>query len=430
MRSSTILFVIFVIVLLVAVNIDIGLESLFTEEDYHYYSQDDSYNDYNDSFEIEDDYHPVFPQEEIDPDENYVNVVNTIYEDDEFETNSEYSQYFYYKSLTDKQRDIYEKIVAGCVNYESTIKLNNNNQNDVYLAQSAVSYDHPEFYWLNSFVITTRLNNVVSISFEVPNDAQDRIERANDRVSAIISSSGTTDVERVKYFYDWIIDNTEYGDNKNSQDMTSVFIDGVSVCAGYSKAFLYLCQKAGIECIYVPGFTKNNISHAWNLIKLNNNYYWVDTTWGDPVFADLKDNITNYNYFLVSDSDFLRNHVIDSNVRLQDGTLIPLNVYFPPCIDDSLNYYNVNGCYFKDFNKQGIDNYLLYKLNNGKFNNIEFKFSTEHDYKLFLSEYFEGEDAYIFSVIRKSRSFYYSAISINYSMLDSAYYVSLNVSKE
>ena len=59
------------------------------------------------SFEIEDDYHPVFPQEEIDPDENYVNVVNTIYEDDEFETNSEYSQYFYYKSLTDKQRDIY-----------------------------------------------------------------------------------------------------------------------------------------------------------------------------------------------------------------------------------------------------------------------------------------------------------------------------------
>ena len=318
----------------------------------------------------------------------------------------------------------------GCKNYDSDIKLKNNNPDDVYLAQCAVSYEHPEFYWLSSFTITTRLNKVVQISFEVPPNAKSRMEIVDDRVSYILSSSGYNDVERVKFFYDWIIDNTEYGDNVNSQDMTSVFVDGISVCAGYSKAFLYLCQKAGIECTYVPGFTKNSLSHAWNLVKLNNNYYWVDTTWGDPVFADMKGDNTNYNYFLVSDSDFLRNHVIDSNVRLQDGTLIPLNVHYPYCIDDSLNYYNVNGCYFTSFNKQELDTYLLSKLNSGALKNIEFKFSTEHDYRLFLSEYFEGEEAYVFSVIRKSRKFYYSAINISYSMLDSAYYVSLNVSKD
>ena len=57
-----------------------------------------------------------------------------------------------------------------------------------------------------------------------------------------------------------------------------------SVCAGYSKATQYLLEQLGVFCTYVTGKTTEGGNHAWNLVKCNGDYYYVDTTWGDPVF--------------------------------------------------------------------------------------------------------------------------------------------------
>lgn len=51
-----------------------------------------------------------------------------------------------------------------------------------------------------------------------------------------------------------------------------------SVCAGYTKAFKYLCDLGGIECYAPTGDLDDLGSHAWNIVVLDGVSYFVDVT--------------------------------------------------------------------------------------------------------------------------------------------------------
>ena len=54
------------------------------------------------------------------------------------------------------------------------------------------------------------------------------------------------------------------------------------------KAASISLQQLGIYCIYVTGQTTDPnggvADHAWNIVQCNGQYYYVDATWGDPIF--------------------------------------------------------------------------------------------------------------------------------------------------
>lgn len=62
-------------------------------------------------------------------------------------------------------------------------------------------------------------------------------------------------------------------------------VNGTCVCSGYARAFQYLCQAADLYCEYLTGRAGGG-DHAWNLVKLNGETYYVDMTWAD-----------NYDYY-------------------------------------------------------------------------------------------------------------------------------------
>lgn len=78
------------------------------------------------------------------------------------------------------------------------------------------------------------------------------------------------------------------------------------VCESYAKTYNMLLNYYGVETIYVTGDAGSNFGepHAWNLIKLDGSWYWVDPTWNDT-----NDN-PNYilKYFAVGNGSFLHNH--------------------------------------------------------------------------------------------------------------------------
>lgn len=73
---------------------------------------------------------------------------------------------------------------------------------------------------------------------------------------------------------------TFYTNNVDPWGMIYIF-DGDkstnSVCAGYTKAFKYLCDLGGIEC-YAPTGDLDGESHAWNIVVLDGVSYFVDVT--------------------------------------------------------------------------------------------------------------------------------------------------------
>lgn len=65
----------------------------------------------------------------------------------------------------------------------------------------------------------------------------------------------------------------------HAHNVLGFFIYGKGVCETYAYTFSALMNYVGVECFYVNGNynEKTNISHAWNIAKMNNGeWYWFD----------------------------------------------------------------------------------------------------------------------------------------------------------
>jgi transglutaminase-like putative cysteine protease len=85
------------------------------------------------------------------------------------------------------------------------------------------------------------------------------------------------------------------------------------VCSAYSGLLHELLLAAGYESRIVlnsataKSASGEEISHAWNLVKINDSWYHIDATWDDPV-TPYHINSPNLNYFLKSDSLMAKDH--------------------------------------------------------------------------------------------------------------------------
>ena len=90
-----------------------------------------------------------------------------------------------------------------------------------------------------------------------------------------------------------------------------VFVKGRAVCEGYAKAYKMLMDIADIDCIIVTGTVgENDISHAWNMIKLDNSWYHVDVTYDDPN-PETKEIV--YLYMNITDEIIEKDHKWNKN---------------------------------------------------------------------------------------------------------------------
>ena len=86
------------------------------------------------------------------------------------------------------------------------------------------------------------------------------------------------DYDRALWFNDWLVENTKYDSSLMYCSAEGVFNRGLGTCEGYHEAYTMLLNKAGIETRRVDDFGD---AHVWTGIKLNGNWYNVDTTWND-----------------------------------------------------------------------------------------------------------------------------------------------------
>lgn len=124
------------------------------------------------------------------------------------------------------------------------------------------------------------------------------------------------EAQKFRLLHDEFIKLVSYGgmSTGNSGTIEGAFIPNASgyyaiVCQGYAKGLQYLCLRAGIPAIYVSGTANYNpppVDHAWNMVRIDGEWYNVDATNDDPPTGATVD--VRYVDFLQCDDDFLHDH--------------------------------------------------------------------------------------------------------------------------
>lgn len=117
-------------------------------------------------------------------------------------------------------------------------------------------------------------------TLEQEQEVADRIEE----VLAELSLDGLSDYEKIKKIYDYIAINVSY-DYEHLNDSSymlshtayAALIQETAVCQGFASLFYRMAHEAGLSVRIVTGLVDGE-AHAWNMVKIGDFYYYVDTT--------------------------------------------------------------------------------------------------------------------------------------------------------
>lgn len=147
---------------------------------------------------------------------------------------------------------------------------------------------------------------------------------AKDVIDQKITDS-MSDYEKELAIHDWITGWSSFsmsafshapgsGEEQDTDTPYGVLVNKSGNCWGYSSTFQLFMDMLGIECITVRGTpSSSGVEHAWNMVRLDGEWYCVDTAWDDPIGGS-----PNHQYFNVT-SETLRN----SGIHRWDETAVP-----------------------------------------------------------------------------------------------------------
>ncbi len=122
---------------------------------------------------------------------------------------------------------------------------------------------------------------------------KDRYDQTVKKLNEVIKNlnlDGKSDYDKFKAVTNWIVSNVTYDSHYNGKpnipagteyphDMTGAVLDKYAVCDGYAGLFYYMANAVGLKALYEDGTSiSEQKGHAWNLVKMDGVYYYVDPT--------------------------------------------------------------------------------------------------------------------------------------------------------
>lgn len=163
-------------------------------------------------------------------------------------------------------------------------------------------------------------------------DFLEKLEDINFRIDSIVKSLNIKETdpeqEKLNKILIYVLENCIYDPDVKNNDYTADDISGfykdgklygalekdTQICGNYSALVCALCKRVNLKANYI---VDNN--HAWNLVKINNQEYFVDSTWLDDEYfvtqtkmQDPEGNSNDYIYKKISALDLLKNKDYDS----------------------------------------------------------------------------------------------------------------------
>ena len=250
-----------------------------------------------------------------------------------------YEKKLLYDNLSQEEKVMYDEMLnnAQCLNpYSYTVaKYGYEGMDMALVVYGALKNDHPEIenYFILRDVtegkITTALETIYIMPWDAENTSADlvslheeilRFEAVCNRIIERMPQEYST-YDKYRYLASVISLITSYAyEAKWGWQVGTAYgaiIGGHSICQGYSRGFLYLCQKANLWCETVDGIAGGNAAHMWNIVKLDSGTYFLDITWSDEM--GLPCSIGWNKYFMLTQDEILVDHVITDG-KLATGT--------------------------------------------------------------------------------------------------------------
>ena len=176
-------------------------------------------------------------------------------------------------------------------------------------------------------------------------------------LSAMLSRDFSTDDEKVRGIYTWIIQNVAYDPDEykkfnynfknyrernakeekvREQTIERTLKEGVAVCEGYAMLFEKLCNMQGISNYLVRGDIKTHFNdigrpfkkiHMWNVAVIDGQGYLFDPTWGAGKYQGKFIKEPSYFFFKTPPELFINTHYPELQEDTFLGSMVPREVY-------------------------------------------------------------------------------------------------------
>ena len=171
-------------------------------------------------------------------------------------------------------------------------------------------------YWYRDIV---RLNEHKPYDFS---KIQKEIDSINAKCDDIISRmpENISVYEKYEYLALQLADMADYYWDDQATDVSFIYLSGPflqqrAICNSYTSAYQYLCKRANLWCIFIYDAVQ---AHAYNMIKLDTGFYYVDITW-----CDQEDGSFDYSYFALTQEQVLKDHTPEEEAP--QGASIPVS---------------------------------------------------------------------------------------------------------
>lgn len=233
-----------------------------------------------------------------------------------------------------------------------------------------------------------------------PASIYDEILEFNDYRDIIISLGIDEYIDKkdaVIKINNWIIDYLTYEISQN--DAHLAFINKKANCDGYARLFQRFCKVIDVECTWESGRVKSDGAyglHAWNKVKLDNVWYYIDVCWNDSTSRNRyllseklwynHTSMVNVDIVAPSDKDWGNNVYFKNDISINDILTEPTQDVFGINYEAAMNIYKgilndekyVGVELFKEIND--IDSYSAYDAFAAKFKKYVLNSSMDLQY--------------------------------------------------
>ena len=295
--------------------------------------------------------------------------VRSLRKQEILQTDDNYREY-YFGLLTEDEKKIYREMLSGIQERQDEFYLTSSNEQLISKVYHALLKDHPELFWVhNREEVYTTAYTDQEIQ-EIMAFMEHALEEVKEQITQDMSA-----YDKVKTVYTYLIDHAEYEASEDDQNIAGIFWKKKAVCAGYARAVQYLLEQLGVPCIYVEGNARDgDEGHAWNIVEINGEQYYVDATNGDqPAFLEggavsLEEHKTTiYDYLCPFPQEYEENYTASDEFPV------------PACTATDMNFYVRNGACFDTYDWSSVYDLCRLRIDSDAAV-VRFKFGSQAAY--------------------------------------------------